>query len=142
MRRAAVFVLALAIVASPLAGRPAASAGSFDGHWAVTLTCEKASDGALGYVFQFPAEVKDGQLHGEHGIAGHPSWLAIDGQINSAGDAAILADGLTGLSDYNLGRVVQGAPYTYRIKAHFDGARGAGTRVSGARACKVEFLKV
>ena len=108
----------------------------------MTLTCEKASDGALGYVFQFPAEVKDGQLHGEHGIAGHPTWLVIDGHIDSAGDAAILADGLTGHPDYSLGRVVEGQAYTYRIKAHFDGARGAGTRVSGGRACKVEFFRL
>jgi hypothetical protein len=72
MRRAPGLTILLGCVALqvplPAIGQPAATSGTrFDGQWAVTLVCQAASDGAAGYIFHFPAEIKNGVLHGENG---------------------------------------------------------------------------
>ena len=37
----------------------------FDGTWSVTLDCPTHTDGALGYMYQFSAQVKNGVLYGQ-----------------------------------------------------------------------------
>ena len=141
MRRAAVFVLWVGLAVSSVGGAALSATSRFDGRWSVTLACQGTTDNALPYTFRFSAEVKNGALHGEHGVSGQPGWLVMDGDIDSGGDVALLADGLTGGPEYNLGHVSQGQAYTYRIKAHFDAAHGTGTRTSGARVCTLDFVR-
>jgi len=47
----------------------------FDGTWDVTVDCP-AHQAAAGYKWRFQAEVKDGLLSGQYGVAGNPSSMA------------------------------------------------------------------
>jgi hypothetical protein len=118
-------------------------AARFDGTWSVTLVCQDHADAtskALGYTFHFLAQVKNGVLHGEHGTKGVPAWLEIDGKIQPNGAADLHANGITNRPAYALRNVDTGTPYTYEVKAHFEGARGTGSRVGG-RICNYSFVK-
>jgi len=139
-------VLAIAVAGAmaggPRTGRTDPPTTRFDGNWTVTLACNRTIDGGLPYSYRFPAEVKGGAIHGEHGVAGQPAYLVIDGRIGADGEATMLADGLTNAPNYTLGRVPPGQPYTYRIKAHFGDTHGSGTRLSGGgRSCTLDFVK-
>jgi hypothetical protein len=100
--------------------------GRFDGRWGVILVCPKAPSGALPFTVEFTADVKEATLHGEHGHAGHPGWLSLDGRIQPDGAANLEAHGLTGDPHYNLDRRVQGVPYEHDVTARFDASRGNG----------------
>ncbi|MBD5657288.1 MAG: caspase family protein, partial [Candidatus Eremiobacteraeota bacterium] len=118
----------------------ATSPSAFDGTWAVTLTCLVAADGALGYTYHFSARVRNGTLHGEHGTEQQASWLVIDGRIEPDGSSMLNAHGLTGSPQYAVGRVAPLTAYAYHVTAHFDAARGTGTRVE-LRPCTLLFEK-
>lgn len=130
----------LAAVATVGAGTPALASGPFDGIWSVTLTCPTAPDGATGYSFYFAARVKDGVLHGERGTRGQSGWLALDGQLQPDGTAILFAKGLTGPTNYNVGRVPPLTQYEYHVNAHFDAVQGTGTRTE-IRPCAFYFRK-
>jgi hypothetical protein len=112
-----------------------AQAASFDGPWAVTLNTPEYKDPtgvvSLAYTFQFPAEVKNGVIHGEHGTKGQPAWLVIDGKIGPDGNAMLHVKGITGRREYNLAHVATGRPYEYDVKAHFAATKGSGSRIGG-----------
>jgi TIR domain len=72
----------------------------FDGQWTVTESCPKTAV-ALGFRFVFAATVKEGHLHGQHGVVGEPSSLTLDGQIKPDGTGKIFATGLTGGAAYS-----------------------------------------
>jgi len=135
MRIAFLFVLLCVprfAFAQALAAAPAARA--FDGTWAVTLVVPNHTDEqgtALGFTFHFMATVKDGAFHGEYGLKDNPPWLSIDGPIHPDGSAEFAATGITGKAAYNLHKLGSGVPYNYQVKAHFEGAKGTGSRVSG-----------
>src|SRR5260370_21692575 len=80
---------------------------AFDGTWSVTLNAPAFKDPTglevRGFVFNFPATVKNGVLHGEHGTKGAVNWLVIDGKIDPSGTAILHANGITGLPDSTLG---------------------------------------
>jgi len=115
------------------------TATAFDGTWNTVLTCSN-SYGALGYVFQFPAVVKNGVLHGEKGVKDEAGWFTIDGNIGRDGKATLLADGLVGGAQYAVGQRPKGTQYDYHIDATFSGNSGSGHRVEG-RPCSVAFTK-
>jgi class 3 adenylate cyclase/F0F1-type ATP synthase membrane subunit b/b' len=115
------------------------SAGSFDGTWNVTIVCAASSDGALGYTFEFPAQVKDGFLRGDQGIEGNSSWLRLQGQIQPDGSATLNASGLTGDAKFS-GGYGKGTPYGYLATARFEGSHGTGRRLAG-RTCDLRFAK-
>ena len=116
------------------------SAGRFDGTWNVTINCQKASDGAFGYVLEFVAEIKDGYLRGRQGTAGSPGSVEIQGQIGPDGNAKFDARGLTGDPKYNVKGVQSGVPYGYQVAAHFDGEHGTGHRLQ-LRPCDLTFSR-
>ncbi len=122
--------------------QPACAAGAaFDGVWDVTVVCgNDPNSTAHGYKYDFTAQVRNGVLHGEHGVQGRPSWLAIDGTINPDGAAYISAVGLTGEPRATVGYVVQGTPCAYHVNARFEGARGSGSRIE-LRPCSYIFVK-
>jgi hypothetical protein len=122
------------------AASPAQNAGSFDGKWLTTLSCENYRD-ALGFSYQFVGTVKDGTYHGVHGTEGEPGSLVIEGPIAADGKASFYARGRTGSKEYVPGRdTPRGTEYGYNINARFFGAAGSGTRVEG-RPCTLKFAK-
>jgi hypothetical protein len=139
-------LIMILLAASTLAFEPAmaASASPFDGTWDVSLNTPEYKDPtgvvSKAYNFQFPAHVKNGLLHGEHGNKGQPAWLVIDGQIDANGSALLRANGITGRPEYNLAHVETGRPYSYNVNAHFKGNRGEGHRIGG-RIGNYTFVK-
>ncbi|MCP3709713.1 hypothetical protein M3I54_22480 [Paraburkholderia sp. CNPSo 3274] len=128
-------------VCAGLAGTPAAhAAGTFDGDWNVTLTCPKAIDGTSGYRYQFPAEIQQNVLHGEHGERDAGGWLTLDGKLEPDGSATLVAQGLAAPSPYATGHANTKAPYSYEVSAQFDATSGSGSRTT-ARKCDFVFVK-
>ena len=76
---------------------------------------------------RFPAAVKDGALHGQHGVTGQPDSLTLTGKISSDGDASIAARGMSGDPKLAANRVSAGTPYGWRANARFEGSRGSET---------------
>jgi hypothetical protein len=113
---------------------------AFDGKWDVTLSCPRSLDGAMPYSFDFPADVQNGVIHGDHGMSGQPGSLELDGTIDTDGTAKMKAHGLTGHSRYNLGHSEKGVAYSHWVSAHFDATKGAG-HWDAARICDFTFTK-
>jgi hypothetical protein len=127
MQRRLLFVVGLlSVLWSASASSATPDAGRFDGRWGVILVCPKTADGALSWSFEFTADVKEGMLHGKHGLAGQPGWLSLDGRIQPDGAASLAARGLTGNPRYNLNQTEGGVPYEHVVTAHFDASRATG----------------
>lgn len=145
MQRALAFGLLLGLLTQGVTTQAMAqpSTGSptrFDGQWSVSIVCQTTTDGAAGYITNFMAEIRNGTLHGEHGVRRMSGWLSLDGKIQPDGKALLLASGLTGSSNFNVGKVMPDTPYSYHIDAHFDAAKGSGIRVE-VRPCNATFAK-
>jgi hypothetical protein len=139
-RKLTLIVQGAVICASVACGPAAHAAGTFDGDWNATLTCPKAPDGAWGYTYQFPVEIQENVLHGEHGVRDAAGWLTLDGKIEPDGSATLVAQGLTNAPPYAVGHVDKKTPYTYEVAAQFDAASGSGSRTT-ARKCDIVFVK-
>jgi hypothetical protein len=117
----------------------------FDGYWLTTLTCpEKAK--TEGYTWKFPGVVKDGTFRGEHGTAGQPGYLLVEGPIAHDGTAKLSANGIVVSRKYARGVFAhEGEDYSYKIKAQFKETEGTGTRDEGlgvvGRPCTFNFVK-
>ena len=98
MQRTTALISALPLVLLGISRSAAENVRSFDGNWLATISCPNAA-GALGYSYQFPAQIRDGVLRGEHLAAGHPGWLMLNGSIRPDGSAedmaVVLADSVT-----------------------------------------------
>jgi len=126
---------------------PAAIFGSerFDGNWITKLTCPPKGN-TEGYTWQFPATILNGKLHAEHGTAGQPGYLLIEGTVTDDGGAKLTATGIVASRDYARGAFVhQGEGYSYEIKAEFKQTTGTGARDQGlgivGRPCTFDFEK-
>ncbi|WP_343671672.1 hypothetical protein [Paraburkholderia heleia] len=111
-------------------------AGTFDGDWNVTLTCPKGATGTSGYRYQFPAEIQQNILHGEHGERDAGGWLMLDGKLEPDGSATLVAQGLSDASPHANTR----STYSYEVSAQFDASSGSGSRTT-ARKCDFVFVK-
>jgi hypothetical protein len=134
----AVAVAALAL-GTNTAAQPAGDVRRFNGAWEVTLICSPWK-GALGYTNVFLATVSDGHLHGQLGQQNQPNSLTYEGTIQPDGRASIIANGVTGPSNFNIDQVPQGLAYGYHVTAQFEGSHGHGTRTQ-LRPCEVDFLR-
>jgi len=117
----------------------------FDGKWLTTLTCP-AKGNTEGYTWKLPSEIKDGNFRGEHGTAGEPGYLLIEGPIADDGKAKLSATGIVNSRKYARGIFAhEGADYSYNIKAQFKETEGTGARDEGlgivGRACTFDFAK-
>ena len=117
----------------------------FDGNWLTKLTCP-AKGNTEGYIWQFPSVVQNSNFHGEHGTAGEPGYLLIEGKIGQDGSAKLSANGVVASRKYARGITAhKGEDYSYDIKAQFNEAEGTGTRSEGlgivGRPCTFDFLK-
>jgi hypothetical protein len=117
----------------------------FDGKWLTTLTCP-AKGNTEGYTWRIPSVVTSGNFRGEHGTAGEPGYLLIEGPIADNGAAKLSANGIVASRKYARGVFAHGgADYSYEIKAQFKETEGSGARNAGlgieGRPCTFEFVK-
>jgi class 3 adenylate cyclase len=126
--------------AEQVASGSTAKAARFDGAWNVNVDCAATPDGALGYRFDFVAQVKDGFLRGDHGVEGTPGWLRLEGPIQTDGSSKLEARGLTGDPKTSINAVARGLPVGYHVAAQFDASSGSGKRLE-LRTCNLHFAK-
>ncbi|HZL53972.1 MAG TPA: hypothetical protein VFC37_23825 [Terracidiphilus sp.] len=65
----------------------------FDGKWLTTLTCP-AKGNTEGYTWKIPSVIQNGNFKAEHGTAGQPGYLLIEGPIAEDGSAKLSANGI------------------------------------------------
>jgi hypothetical protein len=117
----------------------------FDGKWQTTYTCP-AKGNTDGFTWKFSSVVASGSLRGEHGTAGQPGYLLIEGHIADNGSAKLSATGIVASRKYARGAFAhEGADYSFDAKAQFKETEGSGTRNAGlgieGRPCTFEFVK-
>jgi hypothetical protein len=117
----------------------------FDGNWLTKLTCPPKGN-TQGYTWQFSSVIQNSHFRGEHGTAGNPGYLLIEGKIAEDGKAKLSANGIVASRKYARGVFAhQGEEYSYDIKAEFRETSGTGTKSEGlgivGRACTFDFLK-
>ena len=117
----------------------------FDGNWLTTLTCP-AKGNTEGYTWKLPSAIKDGNFRAEHGTAGQPGYLLIEGPIKDDGSAKLAASGIVASRQYARGVfAAKGEDYSYNVKAQFKEAEGTGKRDEGlgivGRPCTFDFVK-
>ncbi len=117
----------------------------FDGKWITTLTCP-AKGNTEGYTWKFPSVIQSGNLKGEHGTAGQPGYLLIEGLVAEDGTAKLVANGIVYSRQYARGVFAHGGEnYSYNVKAQFKDATGTGVRDQGlgivGRPCTFDFAK-
>jgi hypothetical protein len=142
MKKAALIFLVCVLVFLPAVSF---AGDRFDGKWLTTLTCP-AKGHTDGYTWKFPATILNGNLRAEHGVAGEPGYLLIEGPIKDDGSAKLAASGVVASRQYARGAFAHGgADYSYNIKAQFKDTGGSGTRDEGlgiyGRPCAFEFVK-
>ena len=135
----------LAVMALVLLPAVSIAADPFDGNWATKLTCPAKGD-TEGYTWTFPSVVQNSNLRGEHGTAGQPGYLLIEGKIAADGSAKLAASGIVASRDYARGVFAhKGESYSYNVKAQFKATEGSGTRDQGlgivGRPCTFDFAK-
>ena len=118
---------------------------NFDGNWHTTLTCPPKGN-TEGYTWKFPSVIQHGMFRGEHGAAGEPGYLLIEGKIATDGSAKLSANGIVASRKYARGVFAhKGEDYSYDLKAQFKETEGTATRNEGlgivGRACTVDFVK-
>ena len=142
MRQAVRLVVVCALVFLPgllIAGE------HFDGKWLTTLTCP-AKGNTEGYTWKIPSVIQNGNFKGEHGTAGQPGYLLIEGPIAEDGSAKLSANGIVYSRTYARGVFAhEGENYSYNIKAKFKETEGSGARDEGlgivGRPCTFDFTK-
>src|ERR1035438_3167354 len=74
----------------------------FDGHWFTKLTCPPKGS-TSGYTWEFPATIQNSNFIGEHGPAGEPGYLRLEGKIADNGSAKLAANGIVASRQYARG---------------------------------------
>ena len=117
----------------------------FDGNWRTKLTCPPKGN-TEGYTWLIPSLIQNSNFRGEHGTAGEPGYLLIEGKIAADGSAKLSANGIVADRKYARGVFAhKGGEYSYDVKAQFGEAEGTGTKSAGlgivGRTCTFEFVK-
>jgi hypothetical protein len=123
--------------------QPARLSTEHDGRWTVSLVCEDVKDKTgwvKGYRFDFPVDVIQGKLAGQHGVVGQPSSVAFDGDVQEDGQLRITATGMTGESSYAVGKVARGTPYSYTLRGALGPSSGQAQRKE-LRPCTASFAR-
>jgi hypothetical protein len=147
---AALSVCSIAFAQSTSSVTQTAGAGGqrsarFDGKWLTKLTCP-AKGNTEGYTWQFGGVIENSNFRGEHGTAGEPGYLAIEGKIAEDGSVKLGATGIVASRKYARGIFAhKGEEYSYSIKAQFRETEGTGARSEGlgivGRPCTFDFVK-
>jgi hypothetical protein len=124
-------------------GGAQAPGARFDGTWTTQMACD-ASTHMPAYHWKFPATIKDGNYHAQHGEGG-PGYMVIDGPINPDGSAKLHAKGTVQSGKGGIVTQLKGNKYDYYIEAKFGDTTGTGKRDEGAgllgRPCSFDFAK-
>ncbi len=146
---AALLVCSIAFAQSASAPQTAGAGGqtpaSLDGKWLTKLACP-AKGNTEGYTWEFASVIQNSSFRGEHGTAGEPGYLLIEGKIAKDGSAKLSATGIVASRKYARGVLAhKGEDYSYDIKAQFSETKGTGTRSTGlgivGRPCTFDFVK-
>jgi hypothetical protein len=146
---AALLIASMAFAQSASTPPPAGAGGQnssrFDGKWLTKLACP-AKGNTEGYTWQFASVIQNSSFRGEHGTAGEPGYLLIEGKIAENGSAKLTANGIVASRKYARGVLAhKGEEYSYNIKAEFKDTEGSGTRDTGigviGRPCTFDFVK-
>ena len=142
MRNTARLLIACALILLP---GISVAAERFDGNWLTKLTCP-AKGNTEGYTWRLASVILNSNFRGEHGTAGEPGYLLIEGKIAEDGSAKLSAAGIVASRKYARGVLAhKGEEYSYNIDAQFKETEGTGTRNEGlgivGRACTLEFVK-
>jgi hypothetical protein len=142
MRNTARLPIACALILLP---GISVAAERFDGNWLTKLTCP-AKGNTEGYTWRLASVILNSNFRGEHGTAGEPGYLLIEGKIAADGSAKLSATGIVASRKYARGVLAhKGEEYSYDIKAHFSATEGTGTRNTGlgvvGRPCTFDFVK-
>ena len=142
MRKTVRFFLVSALVFLPAVSF---AGDRFDGKWLTTLTCP-AKGNTEGYTWRIPSVITAGSFRAEHGTAGEPGYLLIEGPIADNGSAKLSANGIVFSRKYARGVfAAKGETYSYDIKAQFEETKGTGTRNQGlgiiGRPCTFDFVR-
>jgi len=94
---AAVLVCSIAFAQGPSVPEKEGAGGQtsarVDGKWLTKLSCP-AKGNTEGYTWQFAGVIQNSNFRGEHGAAGQPGYLLIEGTIARAGSAKLSAKGI------------------------------------------------
>ena len=135
MRKAIQLLLGCALML--LAGISVAGE-KFDGNWLTKLTCPPKGN-TEGYTWQFPSVIQNGNFHGEHGTAGQPGYLLIEGKIAEDGSAKLSANGIVASRKYARGITAHRAKdiaMTSRPNSTRQRAPAPGTKASAWSAAR------
>jgi len=130
---------------SKAAGAGGQSPAPFDGKWLTRMSCP-AKGSTEGYTWQLTGGVEKSNYRAEHGTAGEPGYLLVEGRIAADGSARLSANGIVASRKYARGVLAhKGEEYSYNIKAQFKETEGSGTRDVGlgvvGRPCTFDFVK-
>jgi hypothetical protein len=125
--------------------KAASDSAAFDGTWAVTLDAHEFKNPddtvARPAVMNFPANVKNGVLHGEWRSTHTTASLEIDGKIRADGTAMLYVNGMTADPEYTPLHK-SNTPFKYQVIAHFDSRHGTGKSGLGSpRVHTLTFVK-
>jgi hypothetical protein len=135
--------LLLSLCSTASLAQGSTTAAQFDGRWSVVLTCRDTTDKkgpVKGYEYIFAVSIRDGLVKGEYGAPGHPASVFYSGKVSDDGSLEITATGNTGRSEYSVGKVAQGTPYSYTMQGRLSGATGEATRKE-VRPCTAVFAR-
>ena len=117
--------------------------GAYDGRWSVLLVCEDVKDKnglVKGYELSFHADISGSKLKGQYGSVGVPNSIVYEGTVQSDGTLEIEAAGVTGKSEFSVGKVAQGTPYRYTMNGSLGPNSGRAVRREG-RSCSATFSR-
>ncbi len=145
MRKLGLALVLLTLLGSSNVNGQSVAAPGFDGNWLTTMTCPPKGN-TEGYSWRFPSVIQNNNFRGEHGTAGEPGYLLIEGKIAQDGNAKLAANGIVASRQYARGVFAhKGGEYSYDIKAQFKDSEGSGIRDEGlgivGRPCTFEFVK-
>jgi hypothetical protein len=122
---------------------PAASDASavtrFDGLWAANVVCDKVGN-AESFSRDFVAELKNGSLHGEFGVAGQPGFNSFDGKVTRDGAIQVAQSGINGGGPTTRNPAARGREFQFAYTGRLDGSQGRALRVQG-RTCHLNLVK-
>jgi hypothetical protein len=143
MKAGQLLATALLFAAGQLPAQQRVPPDGHEGRWSVVLACDDVKDKnglVKGYEFSFHADIKDGRLKGQYGSVGAPNSITYEGTVQPDGTLEIEATGITGKSEFSVGKVAQGTPYKYTMNGSLGLNSGRAVRRE-SRPCIATFSR-